>query len=75
MAQGITFTSDAKVTIDLKKYGSKLMDFFISEGVEDKATKILCKPNAKTRRVIRNEKLGIGVLSYKSKDDLFKSWE
>ncbi|MDD3405007.1 MAG: hypothetical protein EOM76_02600 [Sphingobacteriia bacterium] len=39
MAQGITFTSDAKVTIDLKKYGSKLMDFFRSEGIEEKAAK------------------------------------
>ena len=41
MPNGITFTSNSKVTIDLKKYGDQLMDFFRSIGVEEKATKSL----------------------------------
>jgi hypothetical protein len=72
MAQGITFTSDAKVTIDLKKYGSKLMDFFRSEGVEEKAEKILYKPNRKTIGAIQEAKTG-KTIKFDSLDS-FMEW-
>ena len=58
MAQGITFTSDAKVTIDLKRYGKYLMDFFRSFGVEEKAEKVMYKPNKQTIKAIQDAKNG-----------------
>ena len=76
MATGITFTKDykgipSKVTIDLKKYGDQLMDFFRSVGVEDKVEQALYKPNAKTNKVIRDAEKGIGVVECKNIDELF----
>lgn len=58
MAQGITFTTDAKVTIDLKKYGKYLMDFFRSFGVAEKAEEAMYKPNKKTLEAIQEAKDG-----------------
>lgn len=80
MATGITFTKDykgipSKVTIDLKKYGDQLMDFFRTVGVDDKVEQALYKPNAKTRRVIRDAAAGRNMLKFKSTKELFESWE
>lgn len=58
MARGITFTNDAKVTIDLQKYGEYLMEFFRIFGVDEKAEKLIYKPNRKTIEAIKEAKSG-----------------
>lgn len=72
MAQGITITSDAKVTIDLKKYGEQLMDFLRSVGVEKKAEKVMYKPNKRTIEAIRDAKNG-KTIKFESLDS-FMDW-
>lgn len=75
MATGITFTKDykgipSKVTIDLKKYGDQLMDFFRSVGVEEKANRYQ-KPNARLKRNIAESKKTKNIIKCENAEDMF----
>ena len=63
MASGITLKKNLRgdvtaVTINIKKYGALLKDFFREVGIEDKV--YAERPNAKTRKAIRDAKKGKG---------------
>lgn len=72
MARGITFTADQKVTIDLKKYGEELYDFFCRHNVGEKATKSIYSKKfiAKMNKSI--EEARRGELKTVDVDNLFK---
>ncbi|MBE6312227.1 MAG: hypothetical protein E7076_03625 [Bacteroidales bacterium] len=61
MASGIVIKKNLRgvptsVTINLKKYGNMLQDFFRTVGIEDKINYEV--PNAKTRKAIRDASKG-----------------
>lgn len=77
MAQGITFATDyrgipSKVTIDLKKYGEQLMDFFRSQGVEKKAEQALYTPSERLKKSIKAANKKENIVECENAEDMFR---